>query len=137
MNWSTAWKGSRKPSKQRNYIRNATLYVRSTLLGSHLSKDLRTKLKRRSLRVRKGDKVKVLRGQHKNKTGTVERVDTKRMKVYITGIDFTKKDGSKALYPIQTSNLLIQDLEGTDKRRLGEAKRVRQTSSQKLGDEKK
>jgi len=122
MNWSTTWKESKKPRKQRNYIRNAPLHVRNTLLCSHLNKDLRTKLKTRSLRVRKGDKVKVLRGQHKGKTGTVDRVDTTRKKIFITGIDLTKKDGSKALYPLNPSNLLIQELEGLDKRRTGEKK---------------
>ena len=94
------------------------MHVRNTLVKSHLSKDLRQKLKRRSLRVRKGDKVKVARGQYSGKNGTVDRIDTKRMKVLITGVEFAKKDGSKALYPIHASNLIIQELEGTDKRRL-------------------
>ena len=122
MSWNTNWTGSVKPRKQRAYVRSAPLHVRNTFLGSHLSKELRQKLKQRSLRVRKGDKVKVLRGQHKGKSGTVDRVDTKRMKVYITGIEFTKKDGSKAFYPVHPSKIMIQDIEGTDKRRLGEQK---------------
>lgn len=122
MSWSKSWKGSRKPSKQRKYARNAPLHLRNKLLGSHLSKEMRTKLKARSLRVRRGDKVKVMRGQFKGKTGTVDRVDTKRGKIFITGVDFVKKDGSKALYPVHASKILIQDLEGSDKRRLGEQK---------------
>ncbi|VVB80916.1 50S ribosomal protein L24 [uncultured archaeon] len=117
MNWSTSWTGSKKPTKQRNYVRNAPLHVRSTLLGSHLSKELRLKLKTRALRARKGDKVKVIRGQHKGKTGTIDRVNTKRMKAFITGVEFIKKDGSKAMYPIHTSNLIILELHA-DKRRL-------------------
>ncbi len=122
MKWNTSWSGSVKPSKQRNYVRNAPLHVRTTFLGSHLSKELRQKLKRRSIRARKGDKVKIMRGQYKGKAGTIDRVDTKRMKIYITGVEFSKKDGSKALYPVNPSNLLVQELEGTDKRRLGEKK---------------
>lgn len=122
MKWSSSWKASKKPSKQRNYVRNAPLHVRSKLLGSHVSKDLRGKLKTRSLRVRRGDKVKVMRGQYKGKTGTVDRVDTKRGKIFITGVDFVKKDGSRALYPVHASKIMIQDLEGSDKRRLGEQK---------------
>jgi large subunit ribosomal protein L24 len=117
LKWSTSWSGSKKPTKQRNYVRNAPLHVRNNLLGSHLSKDLRNKLKHRSLRVRKGDKVKVMRGQHKGKTGTVDRLDTKNSRIYITGVEFTKKDGSKAMYPVNPSNLLIQELHA-DKRRL-------------------
>ena len=121
MNWNTNWKGSVKPSKQRKYTRNAPLHIRSTLVGSHLTKELRQKLKTRSLRVRKGDKVKVMRGQHKGKTGAVDRVDTKRMKIFITGVEFIKRDGSKAMYPIHPSNLLIQSM-AEDKRRTGEKK---------------
>lgn len=118
MNWNTNWKRSKNPSKQRKYTRNAPSHVRTTLLGSHVSKELRQTVKHRSLRVRKGDKVKVLRGQHKGKTGTVDRVDTTRNKVYIGGIDIPKKDGSKTLVPIHPSNVTIQELEGKDKRRL-------------------
>ncbi len=121
MKWNTVFSASVKPGKQRTYVRNAPLHVRNTFLGSHLSKDLRQKLKMRALRVRKGDKVKVMRGQHKGKTGTVDRVDTERKKVFITGIEFAKKDGSKALYPVHPSKLMIQELH-SDKRRLGEQK---------------
>ncbi len=122
MNWSSTWKASKKPSKQRKYVYNAPLHVRSSFPSSHLSKDLRASLKCRSLRVRKGDKVKVLRGQFKGKTGAVDRIDTKRMKVFIAGLEFVKKEGQKVLYPIHPSKLLIQVADTSDKRRLGEVK---------------
>ena len=60
-----------------------------------------------------------MRGNFKGKIGKVERVDTKATKVYILGIEVAKKDGSKSLYPIHPSNLLIQELV-LDKKRLGE-----------------
>ena len=70
--------------------------------------------------MRKGDKVKVLRGQFKGRTGSVERVNPKEMKVFITGVDLVKKEGQKALYPIHPSKLLIQTIDTSDKRRLSE-----------------
>ena len=121
MNWNTNWKASKNPRKQRKYIRNAPLHTRNKLLGCHLSKELRQKIKRRALSIRKGDKVKIIKGQHKGKTGTVDRINTKRMRIYITGVEFTKKDGSKTMYPIRPSNLIITELQ-TDKRRLEEQK---------------
>lgn len=121
MNWSTTWKASKKPSKQRAYVREAPQHIRSTLLGSHLSKELRQKHTSRSVRVRKGDKVKVMTGQHKGKTGTVDRVDTIRKKIFITGVEFQRRDGSKAMYPVHPSNLLVTEL-FPDKRRMAEAK---------------
>ena len=65
----------------------------------------------------KGDKVKVLRGQHKGKEGKVERVGLKASKIYITGIDTAKKDGTKELVPINPTNIVITELTLNDKKR--------------------
>ncbi len=116
--WSKSWKASKKPSKQRRYVVNAPLHIRNKLIASHLSKELRKKYNTRSVRIRKGDRVKVMRGSFKGKVGAVDRVGVRNSKVYITGIEFVKKDGSKALFPIHPSNLLVQELNTNDKRRL-------------------
>lgn len=118
MAWSSSWKGSVKPGKQRMYVRIAPLHIKRGFLAAHLSKELRTKQKIRSMPLRTGDKVIVLRGQFRKKTGKVESVDLRRTKVYITGIESTKKDGSKASYPLHPSNLMITELDTSDKRRL-------------------
>ena len=47
-----------------------------------------------------------------------DRVDTSKSKVYITGIEFAKKDGSKALYPVHASNVAIEELAPADKKRM-------------------
>lgn len=121
--WNKSWKKSVQPRKQKAYVRNAPLHVKNKLLSAHLSKELHDKHKIRSVRVRKGDKVKIMTGQFKNKIGKVEKVDTKKMKLYITGVDQIKMDGSKALYPVHHSNVLITELDLSDKRRLGEMKK--------------
>jgi len=118
MNWSSAWKSSKKPRKQRKYARNAPKHVKSKLAGCHLSGDLRKKHGKRSMRVRKGDKVKVMIGTFKGKTGKVERIDTRKQRVFITGIELLKKDGSKTMYPVKPSNLMIQELDLSDKKRI-------------------
>lgn len=115
--FSTMWNASRQPRKQRKYVYEAPLHLRHRLLAAHLSKELRTKHARRSFPVTKGDKVKVMRGQYSGKEGKVERVDLKESKIFITGIERLKKDGSKSLYPITPSNLLITDLNLADQRR--------------------
>lgn len=117
--WNRNWKKSVQPRKQRVYVYNAPAHVRNEFIVSHLSKDLRAKHKRRAIRVKVGDKVKVMRGTFKNKSGKVERVNVKEQKVYITGVELVKRDGGKALFPVHPSNLLIQELDLTDKRRLG------------------
>ncbi|MBW2965383.1 50S ribosomal protein L24 [Candidatus Woesearchaeota archaeon] len=115
--FSTKWKASKSPAKQRKYRHNASLHTLHDFLSAHLSKDLRTKHGRRSLAVVKGDKVKIMRGQFKGRENKVDRVDYKKTKVYVTGIETTKKDGSKSIIPLNPSNLMITELNLNDKKR--------------------
>lgn len=86
-------------------------------MSAHLSKELIKKHKRRSMPIRKGDTVKVLRGSFKNKTGKVEFTNLKKIKVYLDTLHKTKKDGTKSFYPIHPSKLLITTLNLDDKER--------------------
>ncbi|PLW80270.1 50S ribosomal protein L24 [Candidatus Woesearchaeota archaeon] len=115
--FSKSWNNSKKPSKQRKFRANAPLHTKSKFLSTHLIKELREKHGKRSVRVKKGDKVKVLRGTHRGKTGKVEKVSVKLTKVYVTGIDTIKKDGAKALYPLNPTNLMITELDLSDNKR--------------------
>ncbi|MBN2422508.1 50S ribosomal protein L24 [Candidatus Woesearchaeota archaeon] len=111
------WESSKQPRKQRKYRYNAPAHIKSNLIRSHLSKELRQKYKKRSSRVIKGDKVKIMRGQFKGKTGKIEKIDVKNERIFISQIEIQKKDGSKSFYPIHPSNLLIVDLNLKDKKR--------------------
>jgi len=115
--FSTSWKGSKKPSKQRKYVANAPLHLRHKFMSVTLSKDLRKKYGIRNIPVRVNDKVKITRGSFEGKEGKVERVDSRKIKVYVTGIERPKADGSKVLVPIYPSNLMITDASFDDKRR--------------------
>lgn len=96
-------------------------------MAAHLSKELGKKYNRRSFPVRKGDKVKILRGQFKKKTGEITKVNLKTLKVYIDSVFITKRDGTKAFYPIYPSNLLITDLKLDDKERKKAIERTKET----------
>ena len=122
--FSTHWISSTQPRKQRKYRYNAPLHIRGAFLGSHLAKDLREKYNTRTLRVRTGDEVKVMRGQYSGRTGKVERVDTIHSRVFVAGIDQPKRDGTKKQYPMQPSNLLITKV-AEDKRRFPVAQKTR------------
>lgn len=113
--FSSVWKGSTKPRKQRKYRAQAPLHTKKKLVSVHLNKDLIKKYGKRNVSVRVGDKVKVLRGQFKKKEGKVERVNKKTYKIYITGIELIKKDGSKILQGIDPSSLMITELNLDDK----------------------
>jgi large subunit ribosomal protein L24 len=86
-----------------------------------LSEALATKHKIKRFRVKTGDKVKVMRGKYKGTEGKVEFVMIKKAKVLITGIEVSKRDGSKVKVPLHASNLMITELNLNDKNRIGSA----------------
>lgn len=116
--FSSAWKGSKKPRKQRKYQYNAPQHIRGSFLNAHLSKDLAQKYGIKRIRVRVGDKVKIMVGKFKGKESKVDAVNLKKSKVMIVGVELTKKDGSKSRPLIHASNLLITELNLDDKKRL-------------------
>ena len=115
--FSTTWKKSTQPRKQRKYRYNAPLHVKQKIMHVHLSPELRKKYGFRNVQIKKGDKVKVLRGKFAKKEGKVEKVTLKQEKVYVTGIEIIKKEGSKLPVPLIHSNLMIIDLDLSDKKR--------------------
>ena len=115
--FSSSWIKSKQPRKQRKYRHNAPLHIKQKFVSVYLSKELRKKYSKRSMNLRKGDSVKVARGQFKNKTGKVDEVSVKKTSVYINGIEIVKKDGTKARYPINPSNLIITEMSMDDKMR--------------------
>lgn len=121
--FSTAWKASKKPSKQKKYAMNAPLHLKRNFVSAHLAKPLKDKYKMRSIPLRKGDSVKVLRGQFKKKIGKVNKVDLKNSIVYIEGVEIMKRDGSKSPYPVHPSNVIVENLDLADKLRKAKVER--------------
>ena len=101
-----------QPRKQRKFRYTARLHQRKKMVASHLSKELRQKLstKRRSAPLHKGDKVKVLRGDHKGHAGKIFEVDLSTLKIYVEGANSRTAKGVEKLVALDPSNLVI--LEG-------------------------
>jgi large subunit ribosomal protein L24 len=108
--FTKAWKSSKAPKKQRKYLAKAPLHIKRNMLSVNLSKDLRTKTKKRNIVVRKDDKVKIMRGKFKGKEGKVLEVKTKLLKIYVEGMQAKKQDGSKVNVPFRPSNLQIIEM---------------------------
>jgi len=122
-NFSTKWKASKQPRKQRKYRARAPLHLQHMFVSANLSKELRKKYQRKSFPLRKGDTVRIMRGNFKGKTGKVEKMDIKRTRASIEKIQRTKKDGTKVEVFFHTSNLQIKELELEDKERIGALER--------------
>ena len=108
--FSTKWRSSSQPRKQRKYRANAPLHLRKEFVNINLSKDLRKKQKKRSIQAKKGDKVKIMRGKFKGEVGKILEVKLKDSKIIVEGMQVKKQDGSKVHIKLQPSNLQIIEL---------------------------
>jgi len=140
--FSTSWKASKQPRKQRKYLAKAPLHLKKKFVSVNLSKELRKKYKKRNIPVRKNDVVKVMRGKFKKKQGKVIEVGLKKSKVIIEGIQIKKQDGSKVNVSFRPSNLQIIELNLEDKKRrqkLGEIEKPKReiTKNQEINSNKK
>ena len=115
--FSTKWKSSKQPRKQRKYAYNAPLHLKRKLLSVHLSKELRASYHKRSMVLKKGDKVRVLVGSFKGKTGPVDLIDIRKMIIKVRGMEIVKKDGTKIMKSLHPSNLEIIELNLDDNKR--------------------
>jgi len=116
--FSTKWKASKQPRKQRKYAANAPLHIKRKFVSINLSKELRKKHGKRNIPVRKGDVVKIKRGKFRKKQGKILEVKSKISKITVEGIQVKKLDGSKVNVKLQPSNLQIIELNLEDKKRL-------------------
>ena len=108
---------SKKPSKQRNQKANAPLHLRGKMLRTNVSEEIEKKYLKTAVRVIKGDKIKIVKGQHEGKTGKVEKVFTKKMKLQISELTISKRDGTKVPYLINPNKVIITELNLEDKKR--------------------
>ena len=115
--FSRAWIRSKQARKQRKYRYNAPLHIKQKFVHAHLSKELRKKYKTRALGLKTGDKVRIARGQFKKKTGVVDKIDLKKSKVFVRGIEVIRKDGTKVFFPLEPSNLIITEINIDDRKR--------------------
>ncbi len=89
----------------------------SMKFGSALSDDLHQKYKRRSLRPRIGDSVKIVRGEFKGIEGKVTKVDGENGKLNVEGVTREKIKGGTANVPVDSSKVVITNVVVEDKLR--------------------
>ncbi|MBS3074180.1 50S ribosomal protein L24 [Candidatus Pacearchaeota archaeon] len=116
--FSMAWNSSRQVRKQRKFRARAPLHIRHKLMSAKLSKELRKKHNIKSLPIRNGDEIKVMKGKFRRKSGRVNKVNLKKLKVAVEKLQIQKKDGTKVDVWFRPSNLLITDLNMDDKKRI-------------------
>ncbi len=109
---------SKQPRKQRKFLHKAPLHVRHKLMSVTLSDELREQYGKRSMPVKKGDTVQVMRGDFKDHEGKVEKVDLKNYRVTVEGVSVQKPDGNQVYHTIHPSKLRIVELDLVDDERI-------------------
>jgi large subunit ribosomal protein L24 len=96
---------------------------RDKMVGAVLEDSLRKQYGRKSMRVIKGDSVRVMRGEYKGVEGKVEKVNTEQAIFHIEGIQREKIRGGQVKVPIHSSNVMIISLNLDDDYRSGKLQR--------------
>ncbi|MFB6145350.1 MAG: 50S ribosomal protein L24 [Candidatus Nanohaloarchaea archaeon] len=117
-NWSSNWKSSKNPTKQRKYRNNAPMHVKDKLVSAHLDGELREELGTRNISLRTGDRVEVMRGDDKGTSGIVNRIDREEEVIFIDGLEGERQDGSKIQKPVRPSNVKVTALNVEDVSRI-------------------
>ncbi|MGI8719720.1 MAG: 50S ribosomal protein L24 [Nitrososphaeraceae archaeon] len=104
-------------------------HIRDKFLGANLSKNLREQHNKRSMRVIKGDTVRILRGEYVGIEGKVEKVNTERSTLSIEGVQREKIRGGNVKVQIHASNVQIISLNTDDEYRMKGTKKTKDKNS--------
>ena len=114
----------------RTTLKTVPHHKRGKMLSAHLSDELRAKYGTRSLPIRKGDTVKIMRGEYAGVEGKVVAVYREIGRIAVEGVTREKIAGGTAPVKIHASKVMITALNLEDKwrqkilERRGGAKKV-------------
>ena len=108
---------SKSPGKQRKKMYSAPVHANKNRLKCRLDEFLQEEYGLRSLVVKTGDLVKIMRGQFRDTEGKVIRVDYKDVEVFLDNATVTKADGKEVNIPVHPSNIMLVKLELDDERK--------------------
>jgi large subunit ribosomal protein L24 len=104
-----------KPTKQRKMLFQAPDHIRYKLFAASVSPELRKSHGVKTIPLRSGDTVRIMRGDHKGFEGKIASVDRKKYRIYIEGLTREKVDGTTTFVPIHPSKVMITRLNLDDK----------------------
>jgi large subunit ribosomal protein L24 len=107
-------------------------HMTERMLRSPLSRPLREKYGRRNVRVIAGDTIKVMRGEYSGIEGKVEKVNMERGSLAIEGIQREKVRGGNVKVEINSTNVVVTDLDLDDKLRQALIQRIRESEKKNL-----
>lgn len=106
-----------KPSTQRKRLFQSSPHVYSRYFSAALSPDLKREHNTNAYPLRRGDTVRVTRGDHKGFEGKITKVNRRKRRIFIEGVTREKVDGSAIQIPVHPSKVIITNLNLDDKLR--------------------
>lgn len=107
----------KSPRKQRNLIYKSPIHTHKKMLKCRLDEFLREEYAMRSLVPKKGDLVRIMRGQFRETEGKIVQIDYSKIRIYVDSATTTKSDGKETQVPLHPSNLMLVKLEMNDERK--------------------
>ena len=105
---------STQPRKERKTLYNLPVHKNRARIAAHLDGPLLEKHGKRSTTLRKGDTVRIMRGEFSGISGKVLDVNTRTGKVTVDGVTVSKAKATQVARPLDPSNLVITKLDLTD-----------------------
>lgn len=93
------------------------LHRKRKSMSASLSPDLKEEYGFRSISVRNGDKVRIMRGDFEGLEGEITEIDTKKERIIVEGLETAKADETEVPAPVHPSNVEITKLEKGDEMR--------------------
>jgi large subunit ribosomal protein L24 len=106
-----------KPGLQRKRLFQASFHLRHKQFSAPLSPELKKSRGFNALPLRKGDTVRIMRGDRKGIEGKVSKADYKKYRISVDGITREKVDGTAIPVLIHPSKVMIINLNLDDRRR--------------------
>lgn len=101
--------------KQRLRQLSAPPHALGKILSASLSDQLRERYKVRSLSVRKGDTVKIVRGDFAGIEGKITDVDRGARRIYVEGVTRERVSGQQSKIGVHPSKVMITNLNLSDR----------------------
>ena len=118
------------PRKTRNQqIYYAAMQTASKQLSCALSKELRKKYGKRSVRIKEGDTASIIRGEFAGVDGKVTKISIPDRGVNIEGVKKEKLKGDKFDVYVRTTNIVLTALDSGDKWRINKLEGKKATAA--------
>lgn len=117
MEWSLVNSTSSQPRKKRAMMHAGSAHIRHKSLSAPLSTDLKEKYSVDHVSLRKGDKVKIMRGDFKGIEEKVAKTYSKTGQVTLDNVTREKLKGGTVQVKVQASKVMVTSLNLDDKLR--------------------